>query len=91
MFNSDALISPTSSLEARLIAGKDKNFDFYVHDKEGYYTVASGTTLQQEIYTFKPTLSLLSHASSQLLKISSRVDIQFTQVFLLLSRYIFLF
>jgi len=81
MFDSDSLISPTSSLDSLLIAGVDKNFDFYVHNEEGYYDVATGTNLQQQIYTLKPSLSILSHAYSQLSKISSRIDIQFTQVF----------
>ena len=69
MFDSDSLISPTSSLDALLIAGVDKNFDFYLHNEEGYYDVAMGTNLQQQIYTLKPSLSILSHASSQLSKI----------------------
>lgn len=80
MFDPAVLISPILSLDARNIAGADRTFRVYLHDRAGSVAVAAGS-LPQTITTLAPPASWLAYAEEQFEAISARVNVLFERVF----------
>ena len=79
MLTPGLLISPILSLDAQLIAGENKSFNFYLHVDPGSIRVGAGS-IPQEITTLEPSTRLISHIRDQLSAISSAVNITFLEV-----------
>ncbi len=81
MLPTDVLISPIFSSDSLLVAGTDKTFSYYIHTNSGSVEVAHGTPSYQVITALEPSINLVNHAKLQFDRISSRVDVNFDQVF----------
>jgi hypothetical protein len=79
MLDSAVLISPVLSLDARNIAGADRTFSVYLHDRAGRVAVAAGS-IPQTITTLAPTARWVQFAEQQFAAISSRVNVRFERV-----------
>ena len=79
MLAPEFLISPILSLDALLISGDNKSFNFYLHGDHGIIRVGDGS-IPQEITTLKPSTRYISHIRDQLSAISSVVNITFLEV-----------
>ena len=73
------LVSPVLSSNTLDIAGPDKELSIYFHEASGPIFVGAGS-FPQEINTIVPSSDWLSYAKSQLFKLSSRINLQFSYV-----------
>ena len=79
MLDPAVLISPALSLDARNIAGANRTFRVYLHDRAGPVAVAAGSA-PQTITTLAPPASWFHYSEEQFAAISSRVNVRFQRV-----------
>lgn len=79
MLDPSVLISPVLSLDALNIAGADRTFRVYLHDRAGRVAVGAGS-MPQTITSLAPPARWLQFAEQQLAAISSRVNVRFERV-----------
>ena len=63
-----------------MIAGDSNTLSYYLHRSEGDIKIASGTSLEQSIYSLVPPDYLLIHAENQFQKISQVANLNFVEL-----------